>query len=209
MWTVEQVQSPDLVLEPEPEEQQWPISLYGNVKCLIACDGLYGQSLQTPITWQPEVWLYFPDLNPLSCASYRQEYCLISLFPPNIACLCFSLLDCTQKNQTEEYFPKICIYSCWKSPSLHLQSCLRNLADRGLSWESGLTVLLPPAMKNIISWLRLLVFAAPPACLRSGLSQNQGSAWTQVEIMKPASLARFWLNWVLRPKAFVLSPAVR
>lgn len=157
----------------------------------------------------PEVWLYFPDLNPLSCASYRREYCSVSLFPPNIACLCFSLLDCTQKNQTEEYFPKIRIYSCWKSLSLHLQSCLRNLADRGLSWESGLTVLLPPATKNIISWLRLLVFAAPTACLRSGLSQNQGSAWTQVEIMKPASLARFWLNWVLRPKAFVLSPAVR
>lgn len=45
MRTVRQVQSPDLVLEPEPGEQQGPISLYGNVKSLIACDGLYGHSL--------------------------------------------------------------------------------------------------------------------------------------------------------------------
>lgn len=53
MWTVEQVQSLDLVLEPEPGEQQWPTSIYGSVKSLIACDGLYGQSLQTPSTLQP------------------------------------------------------------------------------------------------------------------------------------------------------------
>lgn len=63
MRTVRQVQSPDLVLEPEPGEQQGPISLYGNVKSLIACDGLYGHSLQKPVSTTPEVWFYFPNLN--------------------------------------------------------------------------------------------------------------------------------------------------
>lgn len=52
MQTVEHVWSLDWVLEPELE-QQGPISLYGNVKSLIAYGRLYGCSLQKPVSHSP------------------------------------------------------------------------------------------------------------------------------------------------------------
>lgn len=53
MQTVEHIWSLDWVLEPELGEEQGPISLYGNVKSLIAYDRLYGCSLQKPVSHSP------------------------------------------------------------------------------------------------------------------------------------------------------------
>ena len=61
MQTVGHIRSLDLVLEPEPREQQGPISVYVNTKSLITCDRLYGCSLQKPVSPQP--LRCFPNLN--------------------------------------------------------------------------------------------------------------------------------------------------
>ena len=74
MQTVGLVRSLDLVLEPEPGEQQGPISLYGNVKSLIVCDRLCGCGLQKPVSPQPLRSDFISLIliqEPFSSASYR------------------------------------------------------------------------------------------------------------------------------------------